>query len=86
MESSKKKERGLQLLISRIVERYMIDREEALEVIAKVKEANGGVLKGLKYNKFFKLFCMIIKKKNLDVQREAQAEKKNGKKRVIFVT
>ena len=79
MENFKEKEhllpKGLQLLITRIVERYIIDREEALEVIAKVKEANGGVLKGLKYNKFFKLVGMIIKKKNLDVQREAQAEK-----------
>jgi hypothetical protein len=88
MESFKEQEslypKGLQLLISKIVDRHLVGRQYALEVIAKVKEANGGVLKGLKYKKFFKLVHMVIKKKKLKVQEEARAEKQKWKETCHF--
>ena len=43
---------GAQRLINLILQRFVISRKEAYEALVKVKEKNGGVLKGLKIKRF----------------------------------
>ena len=62
-------------LVEIISERYNVSLSEAFEILVKVKENNGGVLKGLKLRKFFHLVRSIITDKNLKTQQEIKARK-----------
>ena len=44
-------------------------------MIAKVKENNEGVLRGLKYKKFFQMVKLVIKDRNLKQKQKVEAEK-----------
>ena len=71
--------KGLPLLIGQIVARFGISRKEAFEVIAKVKENNDGVLRGLKYKKFFQMVKLVIKDRNLKQKEKQKVEAEKPK-------
>ena len=75
MEDSSSK--GLQRLINLILQRFVLSREEAHKALVKVKEKNGGILKGLKLKRFFKMVGKVNREKNLKVM---QAEKDQKQK------
>ena len=72
--------KGLPLLIGQIVARFGISRKEAFEVIAKVKENNDGVLRGLKYKKFSQMVGLVIKDRNLKQKQKVETEKPKWKR------
>ena len=88
MDKFKEKERtfpkALQLLISQIVRRFCVDRREAFEVILKVKENNGGILRGLKARKFSKMAGLIIQDRNLKQKQEVHTENKKWRQTCHF--
>ena len=58
--------KGLQRLINLILQRFVLSREEAHEALVKVKEKNGGILKGLKLKRFFKMVGKVNREKKLE--------------------
>ena len=75
MEDSSSK--GLQRLINLILQRFVLSRKEAHEALVIVKEKNGGVLKGLKLKRFYKMVEKVNREKNL---KELQKEKDQKQK------
>ena len=69
--------KGLQRLINLILQRFVLSRKEAYEALLKVKEKNGGVLKGLKLRNFFKMVGKVNREKNLkEIQKEKDQKQK----------
>ena len=83
-EMEKSEERTPPRLVEMISERYNGNPSEAFEIIMKVKEKNGGVLKGLKLRKFFHFVKSIITDKNSKTQQEIKARKQKWRKTCHF--
>ena len=88
MNNSKEMERTfprpVQLLISRVSKRFSVNSREAFEVIIKVKENNGGKIRCLKEEKFFKMAGSIFQDRKLKQKREVQAENQKWRKTCHF--
>jgi len=67
---------GAQRLINVILQRFVISRREAYEALAKVKEENGGVLKGLKFKRFLIMVGKVIREKRLKKMQEEKDQKR----------
>ena len=72
-ESSSTK--SLQKLINLILQSFFLSRKEAHEALLKVKEKNGGVLKGLRRRKFIRMVGQVNREKNLKEKQKEREQK-----------
>ena len=71
--------KGLQRLINLILQRFVLSRKEAHEALVIVKEKNGGVLKGLKLKRFYKMVEKVNREKNLKELQKKKDQKQKWK-------